>query len=90
MRWIMLVASEVVDNASFFLEMRPNRSLTPAGRRLWFGLIASTTALLASAAVFDNKEQLCRVMWAFACADVLSSPAVQDFLIEKLNYLGDD
>lgn len=46
----MLVTSEVVDNASFFLEMRPNRSLTPAGRRLWFGLIASTTALLASAA----------------------------------------
>jgi uncharacterized membrane protein len=46
----MSVASEVVDNASFFVEMRPNRSLTPAGRRLWFGLIACTTFLFAGAA----------------------------------------
>ena len=46
----MVIVSEAVDNASFFLEMRPNRSLTPFGRRLWFGLIASTTFLFAGAA----------------------------------------
>ena len=44
------VASEVVDNASFFLEMRPNRSLTPAGRWLWFALVGCTTLLVAGAA----------------------------------------
>ena len=46
----MAVASETVDNASFFVEMRPNRSLTPVGRQLCFGVIAGTTFLVAGAA----------------------------------------
>ena len=46
----MVVAHEAVDGASFFLAMRPNRSLAPAGRWLWFGLIACATLLLAGAA----------------------------------------
>lgn len=46
----MVAMSQVVDNASFFIEMRPNRSLTPVGRQLWFALIASTTLLSAGAA----------------------------------------
>lgn len=45
-----LKANETGDSASFFLEMRPNRSLTPAERRNWFFLIASTTILFAGAA----------------------------------------
>ena len=45
-----LGANETVDNASFFLEMRPNRSLTPAGRQQWFLLIACTTILFAGVA----------------------------------------
>lgn len=49
-RSVIPKSSEAVENASFFLEMRPNRSLTPAGRRLWFVLIASTTLLFAVAA----------------------------------------
>ena len=44
------MSTEATDNASFFLEMRLNRSLTPPGRRRWFGLIAGTTFLVASAA----------------------------------------
>lgn len=46
----MVVASEIVDRVSFFFAMRPNRSLAPAGRRLWFGLIACATFLLAGGA----------------------------------------
>ena len=48
--WVTVVASEVVDNASFFLEMRPNRSLTARGRWLWFALVGCTTLLVAGAA----------------------------------------
>lgn len=43
----MLVTSQAVDSEAFFLEMRPNRSLTPAGRRLWFLFVAGTTFLFA-------------------------------------------
>jgi uncharacterized membrane protein len=43
-------SSEAVENASFFVEMRPNRSLKPSSRRLWFFLIASTTLLFSVAA----------------------------------------
>ena len=43
------MSTEATDNASFFLEMRLNRSLTPTGRRRWFGLIAGTTFLVAGA-----------------------------------------
>ena len=46
----MMVSTEADDNASFFLEMRPNRSLAPKGRRLWLVLIAGTTFLVACAA----------------------------------------
>lgn len=45
-----LGANETVDSASFFLEMRPNRSLTPGGRLQWFLLLAGTTILCAGAA----------------------------------------
>lgn len=45
-----MVASETIDNALFFVEMRPNRSLTPAGRQQWFGVIAGTTFLFAAVA----------------------------------------
>ena len=45
----MMVSTEANDNASLFLEMRPNRSLTPKGRRLWLILIAGTTFLVAGA-----------------------------------------
>ena len=48
---VMLVTSQAVDNESFFLEMRPNRSLTLAGRRLWFLFIAVTTFLFACIAM---------------------------------------
>lgn len=43
------MAAEVFDSAGFFLEMRPNRSLSPVGRHLWFGLIASATFVFAGA-----------------------------------------
>ena len=45
-----LGANETIDNASFFLEMRPNRSLTPTERQQWFLLIACTTILFAGVA----------------------------------------
>lgn len=38
------------ENTSLSLSWRPNRSLLSRGRLLWFGLIATTTALLAVAA----------------------------------------
>lgn len=41
---------EPVESESLFLNWRPNRSLSPNGRRLWFGLIASPTLLLAAGA----------------------------------------
>ena len=44
------MASEVVDSVSFFLAIRPNRSLSPNGRQLWFGLIACGTFFSACAA----------------------------------------
>ena len=39
-----------MDHASFFLEMRPNRSLTRAGRQKWFLYIAGPTILFAGVA----------------------------------------
>ena len=45
-----LGANETVDSASFFLEMRPNRSLTLGGRLQWFLLLAGTTILCAGVA----------------------------------------
>lgn len=42
--------SEPVERKSLFLDWRPNRSLSPNGRWLWFGLIAATTFLLAGGA----------------------------------------
>ena len=45
-----LKTNDTGDSASFFIEMRPNRSLTPVGRRNWFLLIASTTIFFASVA----------------------------------------
>ena len=42
--------SEPVERKSLFLNWRPNRSLLPNGRWLWFGLIASTTVILAAGA----------------------------------------
>lgn len=45
-----MVSTEADDNASFFLEMRPNRSLAPKDRRLWLVVIAGTTFLVAGAA----------------------------------------
>ncbi len=47
----MLETNQAVDNETFFLEMRPNRSLTSVGRRLWFLFIAGTTFLLACIAM---------------------------------------
>ena len=47
----MLKTNQVVDNELFFIEMRPNRSLTTTGRRLWFLFIAGTTFLLACIAM---------------------------------------
>lgn len=44
------MVSETVDNACFFIEMRPNRSLSPNGRRFCFLVIAGTTTLIAGAA----------------------------------------
>jgi len=43
-------AIKTVDNACFFLEMRPNRSLSPTGRFYCFLIIASTTTLFAGVA----------------------------------------
>ena len=45
-----LGANKTVDHASFFLEMRPNRSLTRAERQQWFLYIAGATILFAGAA----------------------------------------
>ena len=42
--------SERVERKSLFLNWRPNRSLSPTGRWLWFGLIALATFLLAAGA----------------------------------------
>jgi uncharacterized membrane protein len=47
---VIAVTDEVIDNASFFLEMRPNRSLTARGRRLWLWLVGCTTLLFAGGA----------------------------------------
>ena len=41
---------KTVDSACFFLEMRPNRSLSPIGRFYCFLIIASTTTLFAGVA----------------------------------------
>ena len=43
-------AIKTVDRACFYLEMRPNRSLSPTGRFYCFLFIASTTTLLAGVA----------------------------------------
>ena len=42
--------TKTIDNAYFFLEMRPNRSLSPTGRYYCFLIIASTTTLFAGVA----------------------------------------
>ena len=49
-RQVMLDAANALDGTAFFVEMRPNRSLTVRGRRFWFAAIAGTTFLLAGLA----------------------------------------
>ena len=49
-RQVMLDAGSALEGASFFVEMRPNRSLTARGRRFWFAAIAGTTFLFAGLA----------------------------------------
>ena len=44
------MSGEPVERDSLLLNWRPNRSLSPNGRWLWFGLIASATSLLAAGA----------------------------------------
>ena len=59
--------SEPVERESLFLNWRPNRSLSPSGRWLWFGLIAAATFLLAAGAVAIGAW----VVLPFAGAEVL-------------------
>ena len=59
--------SEPVERESLFLNWRPNRSLSPKGRWLWFGLIASATFLLAIGAAALGAW----IVLPFAGAEVL-------------------
>ena len=49
-RQAMVNAGNALDGTSFYVEMRPNRSLTVRGRKFWFAAIAGTTFLLAGLA----------------------------------------
>ena len=51
-RQVTVDAGNAFDETSFYVEMRPNRSLTVRGRKFWFAAIAGTTFLLAGLATF--------------------------------------